>query len=170
VLPPDALFKSDGSGTDCTQGSPCSLQTALVQAADGETIYVATGTCPGTGAVVITITQSITLYGGWDGTATTPVVRDPDAYPTTLDGENARRGMYISGNTVSSNTAGSYCGGLCLLYSDNATLTGNTIADNTAGNHGGGLFIYRRSPTLINNIIADNRANESGSGLYIWDA
>jgi hypothetical protein len=45
---------------------------------------------------VVTVTKSITLYGGWDGTTTTPPVRDPDAHPTTLDGEGVRRVVYIS--------------------------------------------------------------------------
>jgi len=96
---PGVLFvKPDGSGTACTQSSPCDLQTALAQATDGDTIYIATGTYTGTGDAVVIVTKSITLYGGWDGSPTGDVVRDPENYPTTLDGERQRRVVYISGN------------------------------------------------------------------------
>ena len=87
-----------GSGTTCSQATPCPLQTALVQASDGDTIYVAGGTYTGTGSAVVTVTKSIILYGGWDGTLSDPVVRDPVGYPSTLDGEGARRVVHISGD------------------------------------------------------------------------
>ncbi|HEY80936.1 MAG TPA: hypothetical protein G4O05_07655, partial [Caldilineae bacterium] len=93
----DLFVVPTGSGTACSQASPCSLQTALSQATDGDTIYLAEGTYTSSGGAVITVTQSITLYGGWDGNTTTPPVRDPDAHPTTLDGEGARRVVYIAG-------------------------------------------------------------------------
>lgn len=38
-----------GSGSACTQSTPCALQTALDLATDGDTIYVAEGTYAGTG-------------------------------------------------------------------------------------------------------------------------
>jgi len=96
---PGTLFvKPDGTGTACTQANPCDLQTALSQANDGDTIYVAGGIYTGTGDAVIALTKSITLYGGWDGASTGPVVRNPALYPTTLDGEWARRVVSITGN------------------------------------------------------------------------
>jgi len=95
---PGALFvKSDGSGTSCTQAEPCRLQTALDRATDGDVIYLAQGVYTGTGAAVITLTKSITLYGGWDGASSGPLVRDPDTYPSVLDGEGQRRVVYITG-------------------------------------------------------------------------
>ena len=98
---PDDLFAApSGSGTDCNQAQPCDLQTALSQSSDSDTIYVAVGTYTGTGAAVISVTKSITLYGGWDGSPSGMVVRDPDTYITVLDGGNARRVAYITG-TVS---------------------------------------------------------------------
>ena len=95
----DELFvKTDGSGAACTQGEPCSLQTALAQAIEGDSVYVATGTYTGTGENVITITNGILLYGGWDGSPAGPVTLNPETYPTTLDGENSRRVIHISGS------------------------------------------------------------------------
>ena len=58
------FVKPGGSGTACTQLTSCALQTALDQAADGDTVYVATGIYTGAGGAVITVTKSITLYGG----------------------------------------------------------------------------------------------------------
>ena len=92
------FVKPSGSGTACTQLASCALQTALDQATDGDAIYVAPGVYTGTGGAVITVTKSITLYGGWDGAGSGPVVRDPLAYPTTLDGEDQRRVVYIEPN------------------------------------------------------------------------
>jgi len=40
----DLFVRPDGSGTACSQASPCALQAALDQAGDGDTIYVAGGT------------------------------------------------------------------------------------------------------------------------------
>ena len=88
---PGLLFVKPGGSGDCSQVNPCSFQTALGSAANGDTIYVAQGIYTGAGAAVVTVTQSITLYGGWNGSPTGPVVRDPALYLSTLDGENARR-------------------------------------------------------------------------------
>jgi hypothetical protein len=38
-----------GSGTACTQAQPCALQTALTQATDGDTLYLAGGAYIGAG-------------------------------------------------------------------------------------------------------------------------
>jgi len=98
--PGPAFVKPGGTGGWCLQDDPCgSIQYAIDQCepGNGDTIYVAGGTYTGTGAAVITVTKSITLYGGWGGTTTAPPVRDPAAYPTTLDGQAARRVVYIAG-------------------------------------------------------------------------
>jgi len=97
AAPGDLFATPTGSGSACTQASPCDLQTALGAASDGDTIYLAEGVYTGAGGAVITVTQSITLYGGWDGATTTPPARDPAAYPTTINGEETRRGIYITG-------------------------------------------------------------------------
>src|SRR5260221_3217180 len=87
---------ANGAGSACAQNNPCQLQTALGLAGDGDVIYVKQGVYTGTGAAVITITQSITLYGGWNGIPTGPVVRNPAAYPTLIDAQGHRRGMFVS--------------------------------------------------------------------------
>ena len=130
---PGDLFVAAGGSGDCSQATPCDLQTALSTATDGDTIYIAGGAYTGTGAAVITVTKSITLYGGWDGTTTTPPVRDPVAHPATLDGEGARRVVYIAGPAT--------------VTVEGLTITnGKTISTTTPGWDGAGL--YARDATL----------------------
>jgi len=140
----DHLFVMPSMTGDCSQGDPCNLQTALNQAVDGNTLYLAQGTYTGAGGAVITVTKSITIYGGWDGATTTPVVRDPDTYLTTLNGEDTRRVVYISGNISPT--------------IDGLVITGGKDFD------GGGVFIYDASPIIQNNVITANRT--INGGLY----
>ncbi len=86
-----------GSGTACSQAAPCTLGTAITQASPGDSIYLAGGKYTGSHGAVITLTQSIALYGGWDGTTASPPVRDPANHVTILDGESTRRVVYING-------------------------------------------------------------------------
>ena len=140
---PSNLFVTPGGSGDCSQGNPCDLQTALSQAVDGDTLYLAQGSYTGTGGAVITVTKSITIYGGWDGATTTPVVRDPDTYPTTLNGEDTRRVIEISGNISPA--------------IDGFIITGGKAPD------GGGVYILDASPIIQNNIITFNRTIDGGT-------
>ena len=140
---PSDLFVIPGGGGDCSQGNPCGLQTALSQAVDGDILYLAQGSYTGTGGAVITVTKSITIYGGWDGATTTPVVRDPDTYPTTLNGEDTRRAVEISGNISPT--------------IDGFVITGGKAPD------GGGVYILDASPIIQNNIITFNRTIDGGT-------
>jgi hypothetical protein len=137
------LFVTPGGGGDCSQGSPCDLQTALGSASNGDTIYLAGGTYTGSGGAVITVTQSITLCGGWDGATTPPVVRDPDSYPTILSGEDSRLVVHISGDIAPT--------------IDGFIITGGEAED------GGGIYIYDASPIIQNNVITANRTIDGGA-------
>ena len=154
------LFVSPTGSGDCSQGNPCDLQTALGTASDGDTIYIAGGVYTGSGGAVVTVTHSITLYGGWDASTTTPPVRDPDAHPTTMDGGGARRVVYISGSI--SPTV------------DGFTITGGNAsnAPSDAG-RGGGIYSAGATPIIANNVITNNIAYTStsswgyGGGIYV---
>jgi len=184
-----------GTGTDCTQAAPCILATALSQSVHGDTIYVAEGIYTGAGDAVISVSKSVMLFGGWDGSTTTPPVRDPEIYPATLDGQNTRRGVFISGDITptldgliitrgNASTAAidpGFGGG---IYSSQADpmITNNKITDNVAytsadewGN-GGGFYITNsngspESAVVSNNLIANNTASNayrgSGGGLHV---
>jgi len=171
-----------GGDTACTQAAPCILATALNLAVDGDTIYAASGVYTGTGTEVIHVTKSITLYGGWDGAPSGPVVRDPQAYLTILDGENARRMVLISlpvspileGLTLQRGNAAGLDGDPAIpgadagggVYAKNAspTISNCRILSSTAG-FGAGLALYGGTPAVINSVIADNVAIQSMSGI-----
>jgi hypothetical protein len=139
----DALFAAPAGSGDCSRGDPCQLQTALDLATGGETVYAAAGTYTGTGAAVVTVTESITLYGGWDGSPSGPLVRDPDVHPTRLDGEDERRVVYLAWGTRPR------LEGLTILR-------GNaTHAPSNAGS-GGAIYSAGADPFIVNNVITRN--------------
>ncbi|MBC7234051.1 MAG: right-handed parallel beta-helix repeat-containing protein [Chloroflexi bacterium] len=156
---PGSLFVAPGgSGSSCSQASPCALQTALSMASDGDVIYLAAGVYTGTGAAVITITRSITLYGGWDGSMAQPVVRDPVRYASIMDGEGQRRGIYIN-SPITPTIDG------CTIVRRNATA-------GPAAGRGGGIYSYR-AVVLAHNVVSGCVATTSdaqdgyGGGIYV---
>lgn len=166
--------RSGGSGIACTQSMPCSLPTALSMAAKGSTILVAQGTYTGAGSAVITLTKGITLYGGWNGAKTGPIVRVPSKYPTTLDGQGQRRVVYISGNITPT------LDGFVITRGNATGLVAGCTGLQPDG-CGGGIFVLSGHPVIVNNVIEDNIAAIStlgfptgttgfGGGIYLEDA
>jgi hypothetical protein len=125
----------------------------LNQSTDGDAIYVATGTYTGTGSAVIAITKSITLYGGWDGFPTGDVIRNSDAYPTTLDGEGQRRVVFISTAQIIT-----------------PTLEGLNLTNGGSVDWGGGAYIRNAHPIIRDCQVYSNTANLGGGGLYLLQA
>jgi uncharacterized repeat protein (TIGR01451 family) len=180
---PGALFvTTDGTGAACTPDQPCALQEAMDQATDGDTVFVAQGTYTGTGGAVITVTKSITFYGGWDGTAGTGSLVLPGVYTTTLDGENARRVVYITGTvspildgfTLRNGHVLSDSGGAVYAYNASPVINNCRILSSTAECGGGGAFWYG-AMALGNSVVMNNVANgtdpgHGGGGLYLYDS
>jgi len=144
----DLFVTKTGTGTTCTQADPCSLQTALAQATGGETIYVAGGTYTSTGSAVIQINKSITLSGGWNGSTNSPPVCKPEIYVTTLDGEDARSGVYVGSDVVAS--------------IEGFTITHGNGTDN--GGSGGGIDIRNSTLYVRRCMITDNVGSKMGFG------
>ncbi|MGD2146383.1 MAG: hypothetical protein PVH41_06800, partial [Anaerolineae bacterium] len=138
----DLFVAPDGHGA-CVQGDPCDLQTALGLAGSGDTVYVAGGSYTGTGVAVVTITESISLLGGWSGAPVGEPMRDPVAYPSTLDGERERRVIQIIGDITPT------VEGLIITRGD------ATLAPADPG-RGGGIYVADASPTIANNDINNN--------------
>ncbi len=158
---PSTYFVIPHGGGDCSQASPCDLQSALAMASDGDTLYLAEGTYTGTGSAVITASHTLTLYGGWDGTLITPPMRDPDHHPTVLDGEGVRRGVFIVRP-------------LTLTLDGIGLVRGNASADPDYPAMGGGLFSRYGTPILVHCLISGNVASNAalsaqGGGVYISD-
>ncbi len=163
--PGPAFVKPGGTGGWCLQDDPCgSIQYAIDQSepGNGDTIYIAGGTYTSTGPAVITITKSITLYGGWDGSTAVPVVRDPEQYPTVLDGEGQRRVVYIIGAITST------MDGLTIIR-------GNASNDPYSTGRGGGIYSDKdTTPIIANCIISGNVAYTGtvlsgvGGGIHVF--
>ena len=172
---PGMLFVTTaGTGTACTIDQPCALQEALAQATDGDILFVAQGTYTGTGTAVITITKSITLYGGWDGTTGAGSLVLPGVYTTTLDGENVRRVVYITGTvspildgfTLQNGRALGDSGGAVYAYNASPVIANCRILNSTADQGGGVSFIYG-APALRNSVVMNNIATGTGGGVYM---
>ncbi len=150
------------SGSCADPGAPCKTITyALSQAADGDTIRVASGTYAGP----ITVTRSITLEGGWRVFAHNTWSRwrcDPSL--SILGGEDAGRVLVITGPVTP--------------VVDCFTITGGR-ADGLGGtpdgyDAGGGIYVQGAAPIIVNNIITGNYGCRTcsttygrGGGLYL---
>lgn len=157
-----------GSGSGCSIITPCLLQTALANAVNGDTIVVRAGTYTGSGAAVITVTKSITLLGGWNGSFFGPVVLNPAVNLTVVDGQNARRGVVIQGNVTPTVKGFIITGG-------NASGLTQFCTSNSAKGCGGGMFIVTATARIYNNTFISNTAlataaaygQGSGGGLHV---
>jgi parallel beta-helix repeat protein len=186
---------SDGldSGNCQTVAGRCrTVQYAVNVASPFDQVWVAGGTYTSAGEAVITVTKSITLYGGWDGASVG--VRDPAAYPTVLDGENARRVIQITGNvsptidgfTITRGNATNATediglGGGILSTDASPIIQNNVIVSNTAGitptsGNGGGIYLSNApaSTVISGNLVLSNVATigtlGSGGGIYLWQS
>ena len=139
---------------------------------DGATVKIA-GTCTGVSTVGGTvqtakIAKNLTLEGGyasdsWD-------VSDPVAHPTTLDADNAGRGVYVAtGATVTlrnlniaHGSGGSNGGGI--YNAGTVTLERSTVRDSAAG-QGGGIYNLG-SLTVLRSLLTGNTASSQGAGIY----
>jgi hypothetical protein len=173
ALPSDLFVSTAGSGLICTQADPCDLATAMLNAQDGDHIYFAAGTYTSASPAVLTLTNDISLYGGWDGSTTVPIVLNPHLYATILDGENDRRVVDISAGAAPildgftlANGYGDYSGGGVRSQSSHPTIQNCIIQNNRADGDGGGIFLNRGSAQILDNRILDNSANWAG-GLRI---
>ena len=148
------FFVKQGGNGDCSQADPCSLQTALSTATrSGDTLFVAAGSYTGDGDAVISSTRSINILGGWDGTTSTPIVRDPDANQVIIDANEERRGISLTGSEV--------------------TLAGFTISNGKTSDKGAGLhsqdvnLILHRMTFYRNLVYSADDVEVVGGGAMI---
>ncbi|MCP5095364.1 MAG: hypothetical protein GY943_07425, partial [Chloroflexi bacterium] len=163
----------DGSGSVCSIGTPCELQTAVDQSAENDEVRVAAGIYSA-GTPILLINETITVSGGYnssdwvavpnpqsnrtilDGQDTVQVVRIDGIFSPTIEGFEIRNGLATEG-------AGLYnaAGG--------ALIRNNQIYDNngTGGSSKGAGLSDRGSATIENNSIYDNGAVSQGGGIYV---
>ncbi len=190
--------------------NPCqTIQYAIGQAQNGDEIRIATLEVSGTlvslppsvstitarytgdGANVIELTRSLTLRGGYVyyhvSTLTGTVTRwQPGLIPAPVDGEDARRGLYISGNITPTVRQLAFVKGHATqggnVYVEDAapTLAGTPILSGNA-TYGGGLYLKNSRlsidpgdadwQTLLSVSgflpIQNNSAQYDGGGVYV---
>lgn len=188
---PGQLFVTPGGSGDCSQSNPCNLQTALSSSNNGDEIYLAQGTYTSSDPEVLKVTQNLTFYGGWNGASSGPVIRNPAAYQTILDGQEQRRvvliqsgttvvldGLYIMNGKIDvQNSTGMYGAG---LFAEDANLTvrhtrfySNVVDINANIAYGGGMMVKGGKLSIEESIFKWNsvkaQALPYGGGLAISD-
>jgi uncharacterized repeat protein (TIGR01451 family) len=154
---------------DCQAAlTPCAtINGAIAKSADGDTINVAVGTyTANSGYEVVLITRSVALEGGWNNGFTTRSGR------STIDGQGARRGMFIN-NLVSVTVErlvfqnGSELSGGGVFNEGNLTLIQSLVIHNSNAviNNGGGIF-SSGDLTVTSSLVGYNSAVHNGGGVY----
>lgn len=143
------------AGSCSNSANPCrTVQYAVAQAGDGDTVKIAAGTYTATASSVVSITKSITLSGSYAPPDWT--TSDIDGNPTVLDGQEQRRVVAIAqGYTV--------------------TLEGLQIVNGKTADHGGGVKVVPGDPDLIpivplvirNCAILSNTSEGEGGGAWV---
>lgn len=160
---------------DClSPGGACAtLNRAIGRAAEGDTIYVASGVYTGTGAEVVLLSKSVALRGGWDSGFLT------QGGLSTIDGGGSRRGVTVNGEVTATverftvqNGYGNRAGGI--FNAGNLTLTESIVKENTAviengvfsSGSGGGIFNSAGTLAVSNSTVSGNAAAVDGGGIF----
>ena len=160
--------------TCAAANAPClTINGAIGKALDGDTIKVAMGTYLGTGTEVVLLDKSVTVLGGWNATFTAL------KGVSIVDGQASRRGMLVSGTTVSidrfkvQNGFHSDQGGGIEHSAGTLTVTNSTVSGNSAGDPccigaSGGAGIDNTAGTLnLNNSTVNGNTIVLGVTGYI---
>lgn len=165
-----------GGTGDCSQVSPCALQTAVNASTDDDEVRVSAGTYF-TGSVVLSVTKTITVVGGYDS-SNWSAEPNPQLNASILDGQNSKQVIRIEG-VVSPTIQGFVIengrfetGAGIFNQSGGATILNNVIRNNNAvGAGGAGGGIYDSGSAIVeNNIIHNNSASQAGGGIFINNA
>jgi len=157
-------------GSDClSPATACeTINGAIGKASSGDVINVARGTYTGSGTEVVNIDSNKFLSGGWNTN-----FNDNNGL-STINGENARRGVVVGGSTnsviisrfiiengSSDGAAGISASGVLTLYRcivRNNTDTGDWTSE------GGGIRTV--SNLIINHSTIHDNTSSSGAGLF----
>ncbi|MBI4557841.1 MAG: PKD domain-containing protein [Candidatus Hydrogenedentes bacterium] len=151
---------------------------AVYVAAGGE-VWVAEGTYTAATNPVVTMKESVHLYGGFiglgaGGNESTRDQRNWRVHVTIIDGENARRGIHgannatLDGFTVTRGNAGN--GGGMYNSSVSPTVTNCSFTANSAVSNGGGMYNQSSSANVINCSFLTNSANGDGGAMSNWSS
>jgi len=161
--------KSGASGSGESWTDATDLQTALDMALFGDELWLAEGTYiptdDGDREVAFEVKDGVRIYGGFSGSETSLIQRDPDKYATVLSGEIGSSGI-SSDNTFH---IVKMEGRVSEPISNETILDGLIIEDGYANisinenEKGGGLYLNHASPTITNVIFRNNYAKYGGA-------
>ena len=167
---------ASGSGDCMSWANACSLQTALAASVSSDEIWATAGTHkPASGidrASTFQLIDGVALYGGFAGTESERIQRNPATHQTILSGDiddnDSQTPIITDLTTVTGNTTNSYH---VVTGADNAVLDGFTITAGFANgeaweSYGGGLMADYVSPTINNVTLSGNSALSYGGGMY----
>jgi len=170
-----------GSGTLCTQASPCEIGSCVqTKAAWGDTILAKEGTYKAndpSSQYLLYIYKSLTIIGSCKFEATGPVSCDMSRMTSILDGETDRRVIAVQG--IAGNGLNVYIGGFYIMRGNaNGMGPANCMSGyaGTAQDCGGGIYSENVDQLILqHNYIWANTASDStdpddvslGGGLYV---
>jgi len=194
------------SGTDAPgcggEANPCAtIQYAVNLAADGDEIHIATFdvsgsvsppsiiTTParytGTGASVATLTSSLTLRGGYVYFHIVTHTWTPGPIPAPVDGEQARRALYVSGDVTPTLQLLTFVNGHAdrggNVYVEDASVrfVATPMTSGTA-TYGGGLYLkhcnvsfdpggldWQNLLSISGLLLIQNNSAQYGGGIYV---
>ncbi len=167
----DAQASSEGDGTSWATAFQ-SLTNAIAQASNGDEIWVAQGTYFWTNESGLSVSHH-TLVGGYP---TGGGLRDPEANPTILDCQSARRAFYKTGaaerftldgfRVINGVAIGDQKGGAIYAIEGPLTIANCVFSNNVATYHGGAIYTEAAG---VENIFStcrflDNRATDAWNG------
>lgn len=166
----DADATGDNNGTSWANAYT-DLQDALLDAGNGDEIWVAAGTYKpasigGDRGVSFQMVAGVAMYGGFNGTESSRDARDPDANETILSGD-------LDGDDIGDvpDNDNSYhvvygMGADTSTILDGFTITGGNANGGGEFDNGGGMYNSGSVNPMISNCSFRNNAASRGGGIY----
>jgi len=170
---------SDSNGGQTWNQAFKTIQKAVMEASDGDEIWVKMGPYPLSST--IDVPKAVGIYGGFAGWEFERDQRNWQKNTTKVDGQKTvNHCLYVTSDATidgftivrgwaDSETPHDRGGG---IYNDTCspTITNCTFSQNYAVHFGGGIYNYSGSPTITNCVFAENTMSTGGGGISNFNA